>query len=914
MPKLFNIDLFCENLPEITTHEIFQKNKFHKEGLFSEQIFGPIKKFTCSCGITYGMSQKGFECPHCKVQALDTRVRRERFAKIKLSLPVINPIFYDLLCYVGGKHTKSLLDFVMRNENAIIYKRQNTESYKIAENRSEVPTGSKIYIRTEGLKEVIREMAIKNQSVSKWKKVLDNIDCMTCSNVIVLPADLRPIGKSATRNVHNTDEINRIYTSIINKNELIKKIILNIMRDNKIYFHHYRQLQKEVNNLYDHIQAKLAKKKGLIRGNILGKRIDFSGRAVIVPDPTLNLDECKLPYVMVLELYKLVIARKLIEASRFKLINEAITFIDRCIEVNHKCLYSLCEEVIEGEYCLLNRQPTLHRLGIQGFKIKLTDGHVIKIHPLICDPYNADFDGDQMAVYIPLTKETKQEIIDKFLVTKNLSNPTDTSLSTKPNQDIVLGIYLLTGGKINGYDELVKHNDGEYSKGLVLFNSVLPKDFRFIDYQVGSKELIQILTEIKNNYSEEEIRRVLDEVKKLGFKFSTSFGVTMSLDKMMIPNKNEIINEIFSDSKKPVEMLQSFADDKIKKILKKAFTYSYIVDSGARGSWDQVKQVVMARGFVSDFRGNIHLEPIKHSLLDGLTPREFFLSSYGCRKGLLDVAVNTGESGYLSRKLIFTCVNLTLGKEEDCGSTDYLEVDVDNERIAQCLLFRYYLGEDKELHEITPENYESLIGSKIKIRSPIYCLGETLCRKCYGNLYKYVNSKYVGIIAAQSLGECNTQLVLRTFHTSGVAKVGKEQKKMIQCDIIGDLSQISSLLHKFPEGTNCENLTRNLFDLYNMNRKIHLVHFECVVSQLMWYGDEKWRLVENRSRKAPQFKSVLNVPSQESWILGFAFNRPKFHMVRGLFNEGKYTGVLDRIMGGERIGDDDKSDKSLLQT
>ena len=268
-----------------------------------------------------------------------------------------------------------------------------------------------------------------------------------------------------------------------------------------------------------------------------------------------------------------------------------------------------------------------------------------------------------------------------------------------------------------------------------------------------------------------------------------------------------------------------------------------------------------------------------------------------------------------SRKLIFTCANLELCEEHYCGTIDFLTVDVNNEQIAEALLFRYIKDrtpgqswDGSKLKKVTRENYKSLIGSKVEVRSPIFCKNPKICRTCYGGLYDYLQSKYVGVIAAQCLGECNTQLVLRTFHTSGVAKVTSEATDMIQCDVIADLSQISSILHDFPAGITPDNLTRKLFDLYNASRKIYLVHFECVVAQLMWYGNKKWRLIKERFKKQPKYKSILTVPSQESWLLGFSFIRPKHHIVKGLQKPGIYKGIFDRIVSGEKLKDEEEKE------
>jgi len=330
-----------------------------------------------------------------------------------------------------------------------------------------------------------------------------------------------------------------------------------------------------------------------------------------------------------------------------------------------------------------------------------------------------------------------------------------------------------------------------------------------------------------------------------------------------------------------------------------------MIESGARGSWGQVKQLILSRGFISNFDGEILPHPIKNSLVDGLTQKEFFYSTYGCRKGLLDVALNTGTSGYLSRKLIFTCANLQIDKDlDDCGTTDLLEVDVKNNRKARMLINRWALNEeDKTLYKITEDNYKNIIGKIIFIRSPILCKSPKICKKCYGDLYKILNSRFIGIIAAQTLGERGTQLVLRTFHTSGSAvikgeEIGDDDTSMKQKDIIGDLASVSKLLHKF-ENKTYTMIVDELFDAYG--KDIHNVHFESVVAQLMWRDNKKWRLIENREKVSPKYYSIQTVPNQESWILAMAFSNPKRAILQGILYEGRYSGVMDKILKGEKI-------------
>jgi len=670
----------------------------------------------------------------------------------------------------------------------------------------------------------------------------------------------------------------------------MKETTVNIAADKNIYYTYFKQLQGVVNELYDQILAKMAKKEGLIRGNILGKRIDFSGRAVISPDPTLTLEECVLPYLMILEMFKLPIAQKIIQLGKFKLLNKALDFVNKCIQTESPVLFKVCQEIVKNEVCILNRQPSLHKLGMLGFRIIISLDKVIKIHPLVCPPFNADFDGDQMAVYIPVTEEAKQEVIDKMFITKNLSSPANEALTTTPSQDIVLGIYFLTSGVFPDVD------------GQKIFNSCLPDDYPEVSGVIKKKELIDVLEDIKNNYHYDQTREVLDEIKRIGFKYSTLYGCTLSLEDFNDQGFRPLRDSLYA---KPTirEQLVAVSSDHVVDQLRDNFPYSYMIESGARGSWDQVKQLILTRGFISNFDGEILPLPIKHNLVEGLSEEEFFYSTFGCRKGLLDVALNTGTSGYLSRKLIFTCANLQINQElVDCGTTDMLSVNVKDERKARMLINRYALAEDrKSLYKITKSNYRDIAGKTIEIRSPILCTSPKICQTCYGDLHKSINSRFIGIIAAQTLGERATQLVLRTFHTSGSAIIKGEQtdaNSMKQKDIIGDLATVASLLHKF-RYKNYTDIVDQLFDAYNAD--IHQIHYECVVTQLMWKNYRKWRLLKDRDKVQPNYYSVQTVPNQESWILAMAFSNPKRSILQGILYEGRYTGVMDRILKGERI-------------
>jgi DNA-directed RNA polymerase subunit beta' len=896
---------FCKDLKEVKTPKLINRRHYHPDGLFSEQIFGPIKNYTCQCGTYYGISKQGSTCNICGVDIVSNVERRRRFAKIVLPLPVMNPLFKDVLYKVADPILKSNINLFLSDENSVLY--MIDDEFVATTTQENIPSGVKKWYALDAIDQLVRYFADEflENGYEEWKIIKENIDKLVLNEVIVLPPDLRPAAKSASKDSHSLDEINRFYTQILTKKESIKGTVIDI-KDRRVYYAYFIPLQKAVNELYIHIIQKLSKKSGLVRGNILGKRVNFSGRAIIVPDPTLNLDECALPYQMFLKLFNIPIAKKLIEIGHDRIFNEALDYIELCIKQEQPHLLEICEELAKDQVCLLNRQPTLHSQSVLGFKIKVTTDHVIKVHPLICSPFNADFDGDQMAVYIPISEETKQEIIDKFLVTKNLISPADESISLIPSQDIVLGIYSLTSNMFPDQD-LVECKGELISKGRRSFNNCLPSDYQLINEIVDKKKLLQILNDVVENYNVEIVKNTLDNIKRVGFKYSTLLGVTLSLDSFIIKNALEIRDNLYSEEENStiISQLDKVSSKDTENFLRKNFNYAYMIESGSRGSWDQVRQIVLTRGFISNFEGIILDTPIKHSLVDGLTPEEFFTSTYGSRKGLLDVALNTGRSGYLSRKLIFSSVNLQIDPVlDDCGTTDTLSVFVKNERKAKSLINRYIIT-NGELEKITKDNYKNYINKTIQLRSPIFCKSNKICHKCYGDLYKSLNSSFIGIIAAQTLGEASTQLTLRTFHTSGVAVTkqtddNSSSDSMKQMDIINDLSRASEIFHRFGNKTPSE-IIEDLFEVYGISRSIYHVHYECIVSQLMWVGRKKWRLMKDREKHSPEFHSIQSVPAYESWLLGLAFSNPRQNIINSMLKPDSYSGIFDKLLLGKEV-------------
>jgi len=405
-----------------------------------------------------------------------------------------------------------------------------------------------------------------------------------------------------------------------------------------------------------------------------------------------------------------------------------------------------------------------------------------------------------------------------------------------------------------------------------------------------------------------ELANILDKIKELGFQETTVRGVTMSLKNMKFEGAYDIVSEICDNSETDVRgKFFALQAPEIKQRIREAFPYSDFIESGSRGSWDQAKQLTFCRGFISNSKGEIIRTPIKSNLVDGLDREEFFISCYGSRKALLDVALNTGVSGYLTRKLVYCAVNLELGEQEDCGCSETFNFiipeeeteSLDPKKLARSLIGRWSVensaGEDHFVL-ITEDNYKDYVGKQVRLRSPIFCKNEKICKRCYGKTEKFIHSKYIGVIAAQALGEVATQLTLRTFHVGGIAQMERDQEDHSQKDIINDLQVVKKMLHghgKVP----FDQLILDLFKIYVRHRALLLVHFECVISQMMRYGNKRWRLTESRDMSQCEIVSIENVPSKESFLLALAFSKPYNYIVSGVLGESDSTdGILERIM------------------
>jgi DNA-directed RNA polymerase subunit beta' len=745
---------------------------------------------------------------------------------------------------IGAEATRHLL------EKIDLEKLSNELTQEL--NDEDNPQKDKIIKRVKLVKNLI-----KNNIRPEW---------MILSTIPVIPPDLRPMvpldgGRFAT------SDLNDLYRRIINRNNRLKQL-QELNAPEVITRNEKRMLQEAVDALIDNNarhgktvvastgQKRMLKsladilkgKQGRFRQNLLGKRIDYSGRSVIVVGPKLKLYECGLPKRMALELFKPFVISQLIKRELVHNVRSA----NRFIEAGHDEVWDILEEIVKDSHVLLNRAPTLHRLGIQAFKPVLIEGKAIQIHPMVCEAFNADFDGDQMAVHVPLTEKAKWEAGNVMLASKNILKPATGDPVARPTKDIVWGCHYLTLIKdeenkslptkffIDCQEAILAYKLGhikiqqkikirvdswlqkklktkesiiETSVGRILFNQVLPEEYPYQNKAVDSKSLRQLVAEFLEKYEEPHVAQLLDEIKDLGFKYLTRSGYSWGMDDVPpIPEKQQVIDEgereveevenqynsgLLTDSErhtKIIEIWMSVKDRIVKMSQNKLDPYGPIftmVESGARGSWSQLIQIVGMKGLVTNPAGEIIELPVKGNFKEGFDVLEYFISTHGARKGLSDTALRTANAGYLTRRLVDVSQDIVI-TEVDCGDTEGMVMTKkDSDAIGLNLIDRvkgrHILEKivDPTTKKVVMEvgdiiNSEKVVLLKrldlpqIKVRSVMSC--KTLrgvCQKCYGwDLAHNKPAEFgtaVGIIAAQSIGEPGTQLTMRTFHTGGVA-------------------------------------------------------------------------------------------------------------------------------------------------
>ena len=893
--------------------------KPEKEGLFCERIFGPSKDWECHCGKYKKIRYKGVVCDRCGVEVTKASVRRERMGHIELAAPVSHiwyfkgiPSRMGLMLDLSPRTLEKVLYFANyivldKGDTDLQYKQVLTErEYQDA--KEKWGSAFRVGMGAESIKELLEAIdmdreaeelkkGLNESSGQKKARIIKRLEVieafresgnrpewMVMTVIPVIPPDLRPMvqldgGRFAT------SDLNDLYRRIINRNNRLKRL-LELGAPDIIVRNEKRMLQEAVDALIDNgrrgrpvtgpgnralksLSDMLKGKSGRFRQNLLGKRVDYSGRSVIVVGPELKIYQCGLPKEMAIELFKPFVMKELVANGTSHNIKNAKKMVERL----QSEVWDVLEEVIKEHPVMLNRAPTLHRLGIQAFEPILVEGKAIKLHPLVCTAFNADFDGDQMAVHLPLSVEAQAECRFLLLSPNNLLKPSDGGPVAVPSQDMVLGIYYLTqerpgalgeGGIYKSVNEAIlayenkaltlqsrikvrmskKAADGVVHTGIVestlgrfLFNEILPQDLGFVDrtipenllklevdFHVGKKGLKQILEKVINTHGATKTAEVLDDIKSMGYKYSTRAAMTVSISDMTVPpQKPQMIQEaqdtvdkitrnykrgLITEEERYKEVVETWkeTDDKLTKALlgglDKYNNIFMMADSGARGSDKQIKQLAGMRGLMADTTGHTIELPIKSNFREGLDVLEYFMSAHGARKGLSDTALRTADSGYLTRRMVDVSQDLII-REVDCAEgkdeipgmyvqefTDGKEeIESLQERITgrfSCETIRDKDGEIivKANHMITPkraarimkdgvdENGESF--KRIKIRTILTCKSHIgICAKCYGSNMATGEAvqvgESVGIIAAQSIGEPGTQLTMRTFHTGGVA-------------------------------------------------------------------------------------------------------------------------------------------------
>jgi len=668
----------------------------------------------------------------------------------------------------------------------------------------------------------------------------------------VLPPDLRPMVQLDGGRYASSD-LNDLYRRVINRNNRLK-YLLEIGAPEVIVRNEKRMLQEAVDALIDNGMRKgtmtmattggkrllksladmLKGKQGRFRQNLLGKRVDYSGRSVIVVGPELKLNEVGIPKKMALELFKPFVIKKLLEKELVYNVRSA----SRLIEQETDEVWASLEEAVKDKLVLLNRAPTLHRLGIQAFYPKLIEGESIRIHPMVCRPFNADFDGDQMAVHLPLAEEAQREAKEIMLSASNLLKPATGSPVISISQDIILGCYFLTRMEEKGQENKIfgskeeaiiayefrdiglqekikvklkpKEPPVETTAGRVIFNEVFPPDFPFQNTLIKVKNLEAIIRDIIEKYELQKVQEVLDKIKELGFEYSTWAGISWGMDDLIVPPEKE---NILAKAEKEIEMIEEHfkkgllsreeksskvievwsrvkteIEELVPKTLPQNGSVFQIIDSGAKGSWGQPVQMTGIKGLVTNPAGQIIELPVKSSFKEGFDVLEYFISTHGARKGTADTALRTSTAGYLTRRLVDVAHEVIV-TEEDCGDKEGFviwkkDADEIGQNFVYKILGRIILekipGICKEGEIIDWEKAERIVAAgikKVKVRSPLSCKSvRGICRKCYGldlgNNQLIKVGEAVGVVAAQSIGEPGTQLTMRTFHTGGVAGGG----------------------------------------------------------------------------------------------------------------------------------------------
>ena len=900
----------------------YRTYKPERDGLFCEKIFGPVKDYECHCGKYKRIRYKGIVCDRCGVMVTEKKVRRERMGHIKLVVPVAHIWYFrslpNKIGYLLGLPSKKL-DAVIYYERYVVIQPGAAEGVQALDLLTEeeyfdildkLPQGNQqledtdpnkfiakmgaeaVYdlltrLDLDSLSYELRHRANTDGSQQRKTEALKRLqivesfrasrhrnkpEWMILQAVPVIPPELRPLvpldgGRFAT------SDLNDLYRRVIIRNNRLKRLI-EIKAPEVILRNEKRMLQEAVDSLLDNsrkssavkteanrplksLSDSLKGKQGRFRQNLLGKRVDYSARSVIVVGPELKMHECGIHKNMAAELYKPFVIRKLIERGIVKTVKSAKKIVDR----KEPVVWDILEHVMKGHPVLLNRAPTLHRLGIQAFQPKMIEGKAIQLHPLACTAFNADFDGDQMAVHLPLGNEAVLEAQMLMLGAHNILNPANGAPITVPSQDMVLGLYYITklrkgdkgeGSKFYGPEEAqIAYNEGKVtlhapvsvvvddidengnaiqhlventSVGRILVNQFVPKEIGYVNQILSKKSLRDIIGKVINTCGVTRSAQFLDDIKNLGYYMAFKGGLSFNLGDVLIPEEkeklvaegNEQVQEVLNNYSmgfitnneryNQIIDIWTHVNSRLTDILMKHMTAAnqgfnsvfMMLDSGARGSKDQIRQLAGMRGLMAKPQkagaegGQIIENPILANFKEGLSVLEYFISTHGARKGLADTALKTADAGYLTRRLVDVAHDVII-HEEDCGTLRGLVcTEIKNNEEVVASLAERILGRVSVHDIIDPISGEIIVASgeeidevaanrinespieSVEIRSVLTCESKKgVCAKCYGrNLSNNLivqKGEAVGVIAAQSIGEPGTQLTLRTFHVGGVA-------------------------------------------------------------------------------------------------------------------------------------------------
>ncbi len=945
----------------------YRTYKPERDGLFCERIFGPVKDYECHCGKYKRIRYKGIVCDRCGVEVTEKKVRRERMGHIHLVVPVAHIWYFrslpNKIGYLLGLPTKKL-DSVIYYERYIVIQQgivseRNTydllseEEYLdivdklpkdnqlledadpnkfIAKMGAEAIYDLLARLDLDSLSYELRHKASNDASQQRKNEALKRLqvvesfraskgknrpEWMVVKVVPVIPPELRPLvpldgGRFAT------SDLNDLYRRVIIRNNRLKRLI-DIKAPDVILRNEKRMLQESVDSLFDNsrkssavktdanrplksLSDSLKGKQGRFRQNLLGKRVDYSARSVIVVGPELKMHECGLPKNMAAELYKPFVIRKLIDRGIVKTVKSAKKIVDR----KEPVVWDILEHVMKGHPVLLNRAPTLHRLGIQAFQPKLIEGKAIQLHPLSCTAFNADFDGDQMAVHLPLGNEAVLEAQMLMLASHNILNPANGAPITVPSQDMVLGLYYITkerkGAKGEGLrfygpeEAIIAYNEGKVdihapikvivkdlddekkniidverqtTVGRVMVNEIVPPEVGYINEVLSKKSLRDIIGNVIKVCGVAKTAQFLDEIKDLGYYMAFKGGLSFNLEDIIIPaEKQKLVDDGYAEVEQIVanynmgfitnnERYNQIIDtwthvnSRLSNILMKqlseddqGFNSVYMMlDSGARGSKEQIRQLSGMRGLMAKPQksgaegGQIIENPILSNFKEGLSVLEYFISTHGARKGLADTALKTADAGYLTRRLVDVSHDVIIN-EEDCGTLRGLVcTELKNNEEVVASLYERILGR-VSVHDIQhPISGEIIVESgqeitedkakmiqdspieRVEIRSVLTCESKKgVCAKCYGrNLATgrmVQKGEAVGVIAAQSIGEPGTQLTLRTFHVGGIASnIATENSVVSKYDGILEIDELRTVEATDDQGKKTQIVVSRLAEL-----------------------------------------------------------------------------------------------------